>query len=300
MNRYSRTRIAPTPSGFLHLGNILSFTLTAALAKRSGARTMLRIDDLDRERANDRYIQDIFDTLNFLQIPWHEGPRNPKEQEENYSQLRRIGLYQALLRQLRAAGMLFACSCSRSEILQANPDGSYTGACLDKKLSLDAEGVSWRLRTDLIQEAAIKTGHGIVRTGLPATMRYFVVRKKDGVPAYQLASLADDLHFGVDLIVRGNDLWPSTIAQHFLAELLSADSFSNAVFYHHPLLTETGGRKLSKSAGDQSIQYFRSKGGRPETVYSAIARAAGKEVVVNNWEALADVLYTIKEYNLSS
>ena len=259
---------------------------------------MLRIDDLDRERANQRYIEDIFDTLNFLQIPWHEGPRNPKEQEENYSQLRRMELYNALLQQLRAAGMLFACSCSRSEILQANPDGSYTGDCLDKKLSLDAEGVSWRLRTDLIQEVAIKTGHGIVHTGLPATMRYFVVRKKDGVPAYQLASLADDLHFGVDLIVRGNDLWPSTIAQHFLAELLAAAPFSDAVFYHHPLLTEAGGRKLSKSAGDRSIQYFRSRGGRPETVYSAIARAAGKEVVVKNWEALAEALNTVEGYRL--
>lgn len=259
---------------------------------------MLRIDDLDRERANQRYIEDIFDTLNFLQIPWHEGPRNPREQEENYSQLRRMELYNALLQQLRAAGMLFACSCSRSEILQANPDGSYTGACLDKKLSLDAEGVSWRLRTDLIQEVAIKTGHGIVHTALPATMRYFVVRKKDGIPSYQLASLADDLHFGVDLIVRGNDLWPSTIAQHFLAELLAAAPFSDAVFYHHPLLTEAGGRKLSKSAGDRSIQYFRSRGGRPETVYSAIARAAGKDIIVNNWEALAEALNTVEGYRL--
>ncbi len=268
------------------------------MAKRTGAKIMLRIDDLDRERAHERYIQDIFDALHFLQIPWQEGPRNLKEYEEQYSQAHRMDLYNALLQQLRATGMLFACSCSRSAILQENPDGSYPGACLHKKLSLDAEGVSWRLRTDLMQAADIKTGGGTIRAALPRAMHYFVVRKKDRFPAYQLASLADDLHFGVDLVVRGEDLWPSTIAQHLLARLLSAAPFSDAVFYHHPLLTEAGGRKLSKSAGDRSVRYFRSRGGRPETVYSAIARAAGKDVVVKTWEALAEALRTVEGYRL--
>jgi glutamyl/glutaminyl-tRNA synthetase len=83
VTRFNKTRIAPTPSGYLHLGNVLSFAVTALLAKESGAKILLRIDDLDQARVNKRYLQDIFDTLNFLEIPWHEGPRNLEEFEDS-------------------------------------------------------------------------------------------------------------------------------------------------------------------------------------------------------------------------
>src|ERR1700761_4059345 len=101
---FKKTRIAPTPSGFLHLGNILSFAITAALAAQSNAKILLRIDDFDRERTNKLYIQDIFDTLNFLEIPYHEGPRNMHEYETEYSQIHRMPLYTAALQQLRNNG----------------------------------------------------------------------------------------------------------------------------------------------------------------------------------------------------
>src|SRR3546814_4608083 len=84
-----RTRIAPTPSGFLHLGNILSFTLTAALAEKTQASTLLRIDDLDSQRINRLYVVDIFETLDFLEIPWTEGPTNYQDYQAAYSQLHR-------------------------------------------------------------------------------------------------------------------------------------------------------------------------------------------------------------------
>ncbi len=90
---YKKTRIAPTPSGFLHLGNVLSFSITAALAKKHSAKILLRIDDLDRARANDQYLQDIFDTLNFLEIPWDEGPRNVNEFKNAYSQAHRMACH---------------------------------------------------------------------------------------------------------------------------------------------------------------------------------------------------------------
>ena len=77
--RYGRTRIAPTPSGFLHLGNVVAFVKTVELGKRSGAKVLLRIDDMDRERVEKEYVQDIFDTLEFLELPWDEGPRNVEE-----------------------------------------------------------------------------------------------------------------------------------------------------------------------------------------------------------------------------
>lgn len=82
---FKRTRIAPTPSGYLHLGNILSFALTVTLARQTRANILLRIDDLDRERADRLYVQDIFDTLNFLEIPWDEGPRDYEEYKSDWS-----------------------------------------------------------------------------------------------------------------------------------------------------------------------------------------------------------------------
>lgn len=90
---FNKTRLAPTPSGFLHLGNIYSFALTAALARKTKSKILLRIDDADRERTNKRYVQDIFDTLDFLGIPWDEGPRNIKEYEQEYSQVHRMDIY---------------------------------------------------------------------------------------------------------------------------------------------------------------------------------------------------------------
>ena len=111
---YKKTRIAPTPSGFLHLGNVLSFSITAALAKKHGTETLLRIDDLDQARANDQYLQDIFDTLNFLEIPWNEGPRDVNDFKNNYSQMHRMGLYNATLEDLRARERIFACTYDSS------------------------------------------------------------------------------------------------------------------------------------------------------------------------------------------
>src|SRR5580700_2367777 len=147
MERFNRTRIAPTPSGYLHLGNVLSFALTAGLARRSGASILLRIDDLDRDRLNREYVEDIFETLNFLGIPWDEGPRDVGEFERAWSQVHRLGMYGEALERLRMSGKVFACDCSRSKILRESPEGVYLGICREKGMSLDTEGCSWRVKT---------------------------------------------------------------------------------------------------------------------------------------------------------
>src|SRR5581483_8896906 len=148
INQFKKTRIAPTPSGYLHLGNVLSFAITASLAEKTGAKILLRIDDLDPCRVDKRYVQDIFDTLNFLEISWHDGPRNIDEFENEYSQVHRMDLYRETLQQLREKDAVFACTCSRSQIRLSDPDDIYPGTCRDKGISLDMKGVSWRLRTD--------------------------------------------------------------------------------------------------------------------------------------------------------
>ena len=270
---YTRTRIAPTPSGFLHLGNIMSFAITAALARKAHAKILLRIDDLDRERVEPAYVQDIFDSLRYMQITWDEGPRNALEFETSYSQLHRMDMYRNALWQLEQGGQVFACTCSRADVFRKSPDGIYFGTCRHKHIPLDTPNASWRLHTSPDKELVVKTWEGnIIKAILPPAMQYFVVRKKDGVPAYQLSSLMDDLHFGVDLIVRGQDLWPSTLAQLFLASVLNRDAFADNVFHHHPLLEASPGVKLSKSAGDTSIQYLRKQGLGPHEIYGLIGQ----------------------------
>lgn len=288
-----KTRIAPTPSGFLHLGNAFSFALTAALADRYKTSILLRIDDLDRQRAQPAYIQDIFDTLDFLDIEWHEGPRNPREFEHDYSQVHRLGLYNEALNALRDRGALFACDCSRTDIQKADPTGAYTGRCRQRALSLDAEEVSWRLRTTENLSLTVKALTRPVNAFLPREQQDFIVRKKDGFPAYQLASLVDDQYFGIDLIVRGLDLWPSTLAQHYLASVLGLDSFTNSTFYHHALFTGSGGKKLSKSAGDTSIQYLRKQGKTAADIYTLLARNAGIQENVRSWKELGGLAFMI-------
>lgn len=287
MENCFRTRIAPTPSGFLHLGNVLSFSLTAALARQSGAKILLRFDDLDSERTGRQYLQDVFDTLQFLGIPWDEGPRDLDEYDRRYSQLHRLDAYTRLLQELRGQGALFACSCSRADLLRKDPQGVYSGACIAKKIPLDTPNVSWRVIATGEKLQVNNWNGGRIRSTLPEEMQYFIVRRKDGLPAYQLASLCDDLHFDVDLIVRGNDLWPSTLAQLYLAKLLGRETFSSALFCHHPLILEKEGRKVSKSAGDISIQSLRKKGCSPAEVYAAAAQALGLSIPVQDWRELA-------------
>ena len=232
----------------------------------------MRIDDLDRERAEERYVKDVFETLGFLGLTWDEGPVDFLDFEGGWSQVHRMGLYRAGLERLREQGVLYACNCSRTQIARAAEDGGYPGTCRDKGIALDAPDVSWRVRTDMEREIAVKTTEGQVRTVLDGSMKDFVVRKKDGFPAYQLTSVIDDLHFGVDLIVRGQDLWASTLAQQYLATLLpGGQAFSEAVFHHHVLLKDADGGKLSKSAGATSIQYLRGQGLEREEIYGLIS-----------------------------
>jgi glutamyl-tRNA synthetase len=220
-----------------------------------------------------RYVQDIFDTLEFLGLSWDEGPLGLAEFEATWSQVHRMDMYLAALQALRDQGVLFACDCSRAQIARAAIDGGYPGTCRDKGLSLDAPDVSWRVRTDLFRELKVRGVEGAVFSEtLDRSMKDFVIRKKDGFPAYQLTSIIDDLHFGVDLIVRGQDLWPSTLAQIYLSGLLpGGEIFSDAGFYHHALLEE-GGMKLSKSEGAMSVQFLRREGRTVDEIYGLIGQ----------------------------
>ncbi|NHA04332.1 tRNA glutamyl-Q synthetase [Mucilaginibacter sp. HC2] len=289
---FNKTRIAPTPSGFLHLGNVLSFTLTTALARLHRAKVLLRIDDIDQTRADEKYIQDIFDTLNFLEIPWDEGPHNAGEFKDSYSQMHRLPLYREVIEQLKDSGLVFACTCSRKQLEKA------PCTCFDREIPLDTKEAAWRLHTYKARELSIRSYNDQTVTAvLPADMQNFVIRKKDAFPAYQLTSVIDDLHYGVDLIIRGQDLWSSTLAQHELALALGKSEFQDITFYHHPLLTDELNQKLSKSAGATSVLYLRQSGKTPAQIYTMIANMLGLNMIINNWEQLAEIVLTFYKNN---
>ncbi len=253
------TRIAPTPSGYLHQGNAFNFLLNWLLARSQGGKVLLRIDDLDAPRAKPEFINDVFETLVWLGIDWDMGPTGPDDLAAVWSQSHRLPMYNQLLNKLRTQGHLFACECSRKDL--ADSSGVYPGTCLHKNIALDTPDVAWRVKVEADAFMHFTDGwQGAIQYALGQEMGSFVVRRRDGIPAYQIASLADDDHFGVNAIARGMDLLPSTAAQLYLAKLLGNSSFTQTQFYHHPLILDDSGQKLSKSARSVSLNHWRSEG----------------------------------------
>lgn len=288
---YHKTRIAPTPSGFLHLGNLLSFIITAFIAERENAEVLLRIDDLDKNRVRDVYIEDIFDTMNFFEIPWKEGPRNLIDFQEKYSQAKRGKLYNQALNMLREKNLVYACTCSRTSPGNLNDGSTNSCKCAIQQIPLNTENAAWKLITGdepEIQFTAYRIG--LKREKLPPGMKNFVVKKKDGNPSYQLASVIDDTYFSVDLVVRGVDLYPSTIAQNFLAAALGKNEFKNIAFLHHPLILDLSGEKLSKTDGATSLQNLRQAGFTAIEIYNKLADMLGYKQKVNSGHKLAEMV----------
>jgi glutamyl/glutaminyl-tRNA synthetase len=285
MKNFKLTRYAPTPSGFLHLGNVYSFIVTYHLARKHQAKVLLRIDDLDKERIKNRYIQDIFDTLDFLELPYDLGPKNLKDFTSNFSQNKRMEQYTKGLEILKKSQLLFACDCSRKKVEKMHPKGYYAGFCRNRKLPFDQNEISWRLKANMHQDISFKDlNEGHIVGKLPGILTDFVVREKDGLPAYQLTSVVDDLHFGVDLIVRGKDLFGSTLAQVYLSEHLAPNTFAQNTFYHHYLLQDPKNQKLSKSAGATSIQSMRKSGKKKEDIFSTIGEWLGVKEPIKSLE----------------
>lgn len=277
MHRLVHTRIAPTPSGWLHRGNAFSFAISHQLVQSHGGSLLLRIDDLDAPRIRPEYIQDVFDTLRWMGIAWQYGPHGIHEFQQSFSQHHRLSLYKQIIQQLIHTGRVYACTCSRKEIALQGSHGTYPGTCRYKKLPLTTPGAALRLRMD---EAALPVtfyDHFAAQElaiHLQVAMGDFVIQRKDGLPAYQIASVADDVHFGINTIVRGADLLASTAAQLYIAGLLELTAFLNIRFWHHPLLTDEHGSKLSKSAGSAALVHLRQQGIPYEKVRATFAKAA--------------------------
>jgi glutamyl/glutaminyl-tRNA synthetase len=281
------SRIAPTPSGYLHIGNLYSFLLTWAIVRKQQGKLQLRIDDLDTARVRSEYVADIFETLEFIGIQYDSGPKDTAGFFHKYSQQFRVAEYEGLLLQLVKTGLVYACTCSRKSSAQNNKD---TDPCLDKKLALATPGAAWRIHVPTGTAIQFYDGYlGSVSVDLNKAMPDFIVKRKDGIPSYQVASLYDDTLFNINCIVRGEDLLTSTAAQLYLAQLIDNSAFLNTTFYHHAVITDNKHKKLSKSRGSQSIRTLRETGKQAVDILEMLRGLPGF-IGKRNLENIGDIL----------
>lgn len=273
------SRIAPTPSGYLHIGNAFSFLYTFLMVAKSAhlsSTLRLRIDDADTTRSRKEYLEDIFYSLDWLGIQFSDGPSSVEDFHRHYSQQLRFGLYHEAIDKLRQVpNLIYACECSRSQIKKHSSNGLYPMTCRSKSLNFHQDNVAWRIHVPNKEVEFYDIQAGTISIPLAQQMGDFVIRRKDGLPAYQIASLVDDLTDGINFIVRGQDLLDSTAAQVFLANQLAASKFSNIRFCHHPLILEKEHQKLSKSHQSLSLKDLRKQWPNALRIHQLFAKLIG-------------------------
>lgn len=273
-------RFAPTPSGALHLGNLFCSLLAWLSAKSQGGRVVLRIEDLDAARCDPVYTAQAERDLRLLGLDWDEGGTAGGPE---YFQSARSAWYQAALETLEAQGLVYPCFCSRAQTRAASaPHASdsepiYAGTCRGLTAAQIAQreqerAPALRLRVPR-REVRFTDGHyGPMTQRLDRDCGDFILRRSDGVFAYQLAVVADDAAMGVTQVVRGRDLLASTPRQLLLYQLLG---WRAPAFFHTPLLLAPDGRRLSKRDRDDSLSGLLDRGFTPQEVVGRLAFLAG-------------------------
>jgi glutamyl-tRNA synthetase len=272
MRREYRGRLAPSPTGSLHLG-IARTALCAWLRARAASGTLiLRVEDIDGPRVVPGSEQSIIDDLRWLGLDWDEGP-DIGGPHAPYVQSQRTALYANAIAALTARGLVYPCTCSRKEIAEvaSAPHGDlgplYPGTCRqgarpsERTPSLRFEMAASPEFDDLL--------HG--RFAQPVADD-FVLRRGDGVYAYQLAVVVDDIAMGITEVVRGDDLLSSTPRQLALYRALDAEP---PRFLHVPLLLTSEGKRLSKRHAAPSIAQYRAEGAHAEQLVGLLAESLG-------------------------
>lgn len=273
-----RGRLAPSPTGALHLGNARTFLLAWLRARGAGGALVLRVEDIDGPRVKAGAAAAALEDLSWLGLDWDEGP---------HVQTERLAHYAAALERLRARGLVYPCVCSRREVEEAasaphGPDGPpYPGTCRGRfRDAAEASRASggepaWRF---VVRPGPVLVSDALARArafDLAETSGDFVVAKRAGDPAYQLAVVVDDAAMAITEVVRGDDLLPSTPRQLLLYEALG---LAPPAFLHVPLVVGEDGRRLAKRHGDTRIATFRAAGVAPERIVGWLARTLGIDV----------------------
>ena len=273
-------RFAPSPSGKMHLGNLFSFLMAWCSARAAGGEIVLRMEDLDPQRTNADFAAMIRRDLLRFGLDWDR---------EVPCQSSRSAAYDAAFEKLEAMGLIYPCYCSRAEVHAASAphlgqsEFVYAGTCRDlspEQRAAKKRLPAWRLRVPA-EEWTVRDGlQGDYTELLSRDCGDFVVRRADGVYAYQLAVVVDDGENGVTQVVRGRDLLASAPRQQYLFSLLDKPA---PEYFHVPLLLAPDGRRLSKRDGDLDLEALLGRF-TPEEIIGVLARAAG---LIDKQEAIS-------------
>jgi glutamyl/glutaminyl-tRNA synthetase len=272
-----RGRIAPTPTGLLHLGHAQTFWIAHQRARQAGGKLVYRTEDLDPQRCKPEFADAALEDLKWLGIDWDEGPDCGGDHAP-YTQSQRIGRYRELLETLKNRGLLYPCRCSRKDVRDAvvaphetGDEPIYPGTC---RLALgqvatfeigEAERVNWRFRVPSAEAITFedgRLGHQSFTAG--SDFGDFVLWRHDDVPSYQLAVVADDHDMGITEVVRGEDLLKCTARQQLIYR---AFSWEPPTFHHCPLVTGEDGQRLAKRHDSLSLRAMREAGATAEAVF---------------------------------
>lgn len=278
-------RFAPSPSGRMHLGNVFSAMLAWLSVRSKKGEMVLRIEDLDPDRCRKEYALQLMEDLKWLGLDWDEEQPWQSCRSEAYA-----NAFETL------QGKVYPCYCSRTELHAASAphasDGRllYAGTCRDLTDAERAEKTktpAWRIMVPDRRYGVLDGLQGLYEENLARECGDFILRRADGVYAYQLAVVVDDAAGGVTEVVRGSDLLSSTPRQAYLQDLLG---YVRPEYYHVPLLIDKSGRRLSKRDGDLDLGVLR-EAMAPEELLGRLAWAAGlleKYVPVSAAELAAD------------
>lgn len=273
-----RGRLAPSPTGHLHLGHARTFWYAAERARLAGGKLILRNEDLDAQRFRLDFVASMIDDLRWLGFHWSEGP-DVGGPFGPYNQSERRPIYRAALEKLHSAGLIFPCTRSRRDVLDAARAPHEAGRELDEPIYPpqfrppagaplpplgDVININWRLRVPDGETLAFDDGHfGRQEAIVGRDFGDFLVWRKDDTPSYQLACVVDDAAMGITEVVRGADLILSTFRQLLLYRALGHVA---PAFFHCPLMNDENGVRLAKRHDALSLLKLRESGKTPEAI----------------------------------
>jgi len=269
--RNHRGRLAPSPTGYLHLGHARTFWIAQHRACAAQGKLAFRNEDLDYQRCKPEFVTAMYEDLHWIGLDWDEGP-DVGGPFGPYSQSQRRSVHLDCWRRLRDGGFIYPCSCSRKDLeraLQAphedDDETLYPGTCREKIITAkDREspaGISWRFKVPDGERIAFHDlGYGPQQFTAGTDFSDFLVWRRDDIPAYQLAVVADDEAMQITEVVRGADLLKSTARQLLLIRALG---YSEPAYFHCPLLRDQQNLRLAKRHDALSLRTLRSQGADP-------------------------------------
>ena len=316
------TRFAPSLTGYLHLGHVLHMIYVWGLARAKEGTVISRIEDHDLSRRRSEYESAILETMEWLGFVPDEGimavpqwnrsiggttsvsslgrgrARPSTDGRSDYRQSDCGDEYERMLQRLNAHGQVYGCECTRKQIIDEQSAEAdelcYTGTCADKGLPLVGNTVRFRVPAGEVAFEDLRLG--AYRQIPQQQCGDFSLRDRQGQWTYQFACVCDDIRHGVDCVIRGEDILSSTARQILLFQALDAPA---PAYFHHPLICDETGEKLSKRQRSESITRMREAGAAPEEIIGRAAFAGGL-VPAPDPLSLEDALGLVKESHLPS